>query len=67
MKKTLLNGLGRALCSGKPHGVPKAVQSVNMRNTSARREEGGGPVGMCMQGNAGVWLIHPILQLVVMI
>lgn len=39
--KNTLNGLGRAVYGGKPHDVPKALQSVNMKNTSEKREEGG--------------------------
>lgn len=40
--KNILNGLGRAVYGGKPHDVPKALQSVNMKNTSEKRMEGGG-------------------------
>ena len=48
--KNILNGLGGAVYGGKPHDVPKALQSVNMKNTSEREEEEeeggpGGPVG----------------------
>ena len=39
--KNILNGLGRAVYGGKPHDVPKALQSVNMKNTSEKRKEGG--------------------------
>lgn len=43
--KNILNGLGRAVYGGKPHNVPKALQSVNMKNTSEwRRREGARPV-----------------------
>lgn len=34
--KNIPNGLGRAVYGGKPHNVPKALQSVNMKNTSER-------------------------------
>lgn len=55
---------------GKPHNVPKALQSVNMKNTSEKGEEGGqaacGGRG-CMHRNADMWLICPTLQLVCMI
>lgn len=44
--KNILNGLGRAVYGGKPHDVPKALQSVNMKNTSERRKEGGGGGGL---------------------
>lgn len=30
---------------GKPHGVPKAVQSVNMKNTSEEKEGAAGGLG----------------------
>lgn len=40
--KNILNGLGRAVCGGKPHNVPKALQSVNTKNTSEERRGGGG-------------------------
>lgn len=40
-RKNILNGLGRAVYGGKPHNVPKALQSVNMKNTSEERTEGG--------------------------
>lgn len=39
--KNILNGLGRAVYGGKPHNVPKALQSVNMKNTSEKMKEGG--------------------------
>lgn len=38
--KNILNGLGRAVYGGKPHNVPKAVRSVNTKNTSEGREGG---------------------------
>lgn len=40
-RKNIPNGLGRAVCGGKPHNVPKALQSVNTENTSEERREGG--------------------------
>lgn len=40
-RKNIPNGLGRAVYGGKPHNVPKALQSVNMKNTSEERREGG--------------------------
>lgn len=67
-----LVGLGRAVYGGKPHDVPKALQSVNMKNTSERRKEGaagGRPVGGGDGGTGGLgvhtdmWLITPTLQL----
>lgn len=39
-RKNIPNGLGRAVYGGKPHNVPKALQSVNMKNTSEERREG---------------------------
>lgn len=62
--KNILNGLSRAVYGGKPHDVPKALQSVNMKNTSERRRKDGGreeggrgrqPVGVCIHGNADMW------------
>ena len=53
--KNILNGLGRAVYGGKPHDVPKALQSVNMKNTSEKRKGGrgleasGGCAHMAMQ------------------
>lgn len=38
-RKNIPNGLGRAVYGGKPHNVPKALQSVNMKNTSEERRE----------------------------
>lgn len=38
--KNILNGLSRAVYGGKPHNVPKALQSVNMKNTSESGEGG---------------------------
>ena len=51
-RKNILNGLGRAVYGGKPHNVPKALQSVNIKNTTEerrrrRRRRG----GMC----GGLW------------
>lgn len=39
--KNIPNGLSRPVYGGKPHNVPKALQSVNMKNTSGEMEEGG--------------------------
>lgn len=39
--KDILNGFSKAVYGGKPHNVPKALQSVNMKNTSEKRKEGG--------------------------
>lgn len=39
--KNILSGLGRAVYGGKPHDVPKALQSVNMKNTSEETKQGG--------------------------
>lgn len=39
--KNILNALSRAVYGGKPHNVPKALQSVNMKNTSGETEKGG--------------------------
>lgn len=39
-RKNIPNGLRRAVYGGKPHNVPKALQSVNMKNTSEERREG---------------------------
>lgn len=44
-RRNILNGLGRAVYGGKPHNVPKALQSVNMKNTSEERREGGAARG----------------------
>lgn len=60
--KNILNGLGRAVYGGKPHNVPKALQSVNMKNTSEEGREGGReergaserPVGACTRSDADV-------------
>lgn len=49
--KNILNGLGRAVYGGKPHDVPKALQSVNMKNTSGKRKEGGA---------GGLWGVHAL-------
>lgn len=68
--KNILNGLSRAVYGGKPHNVPKALQSVNMKNTSERGEGGGQAawsVCVCMHRNADMWLICPTLQLVCML
>ncbi len=48
-RKNILNGLGRAVYGGKPHDVPKALQSVNMKNTSEKKKEGGA------RGLGGAW------------
>lgn len=59
--KNILNGLGRAVYGGKPHDVPKALQSVNMKNTSEKTKEGGagGLWGACTHGNTDMWPICP--------
>lgn len=41
-RKNIPNGLGRAVYGGKPHNVPRALQSVNMKNTSEERRGGRG-------------------------
>lgn len=41
-RKNIPNGLQRAVYGGKPHNVPRALQSVNMKNTSEERGGGGG-------------------------
>lgn len=50
--KNILNGLGGAVYGGKPHDVPKALQSVNMKNTSERKKRGGGELrqAVCVGG-----------------
>lgn len=45
--KNILNGLGRAVYGGKPHDVPKALISVNMKNTSEKKEGGAGGLWGC--------------------
>lgn len=63
--RNILNGLRRAVYGGKPHGVPKARQSVNMENTSEQRRGGreGGEGEGCTHPNADMWPICPTLQL----
>lgn len=68
--KDILNGFGRTVYGGKPHNVPKALQSVNMKNTSEERKEGG--AGGLWGGAVHAWKCRHVadtshLQLVCMI
>lgn len=54
--KNILNGLCGLAYGGKPHDVPKALQSVNMKNTSELRGGGRGPAAsVCVYVGGGGW------------
>lgn len=53
--KNILNGLGRAVYGGKPHDVPEALQSVNMKNTSEKTGGGEGRQAALWGGGAHAW------------